>query len=99
MGKILLQIDTGKTAIADPEGNSSLDGMTAAINTIEYEHHEVHEGNGFVVSDVQNVNTTTMKWMVTTGMSKEEFKSDLCIQYDITPHGSVTYTWSKGDGW
>ena len=47
--------------IASPQ-----DGITTALKTISYEHHEIHGGSSFVVSDVQNVDSTTMKWQVTT---------------------------------
>ena len=43
-----------------------LDSSTHAFEVIDYEHHEIHGGSSFVVSDVQNVDTTTMKWQITT---------------------------------
>jgi len=43
-----------------------IDASTNTIQTIEYEHHEVHSGSSFVCSDLQNVDTTTFKWQVTT---------------------------------
>jgi len=45
---------------------SSQDKNTGAIITVTYAHHEIHEGDAFIVSDVQNVDTTSVKWMVTT---------------------------------
>ncbi len=43
-----------------------LDAMTEAATAIEYEHHEIHDGRAFLCSDVQNVSTSTIKWMITT---------------------------------
>ena len=43
-----------------------VDSSTHALNTIEYEHHEIHSGSSYTVSDVQNVGTTTLLWMITT---------------------------------
>ena len=36
------------------------------MQTIEYEHHEIHSGSSYTVSDVQNVDDTTILWMITT---------------------------------
>ncbi len=44
----------------------STDNATYVNTVITYSHHQVHEGNRFVVNDVQNVSTTTMKWQITT---------------------------------
>ena len=43
-----------------------VDSSAHAIVSIEYDHHEVHEGSSFVVTDVQNVDSTSMQWMITT---------------------------------
>ena len=43
-----------------------IDRATRTLQIIEYEHHEVHAGSSFVCSDVQNVDTTTLQWMITT---------------------------------
>ena len=43
-----------------------IDASTNSIQTIEYEHHEIHAGSSFVCSDLRNVSTTTFKWQVTT---------------------------------
>jgi len=47
----------------------NLDGSTKTIITIDYAHHEVHGGSSFTTSDVVNVDTTTVKWMITTSSS------------------------------
>ena len=43
-----------------------IDASTNSIQTIEYEHHEIHSGSSFHTSDVRNIDTTTFKWQVTT---------------------------------
>jgi len=43
-----------------------VDSVTNSLQIIDYPHHEVHSGSSFVVSDVQNVDTTTFKWQITT---------------------------------
>ena len=47
-------------------GQSGIDASTESLNTIEYEHHEIHSGSSFTASDVQLVGTTTLLWMITT---------------------------------
>jgi hypothetical protein len=44
----------------------NMDTTTRELVTLLREHHMVHEGNLYRISDVQNVNTTTLKWMLTT---------------------------------
>jgi len=46
-----------------------LDKCTRALVGITYGHSEAHSRSSFVVSDVQNVSTTTMYWMVTVSDS------------------------------
>lgn len=48
------------------------DASTDALTVIEYDHHEIHGGSSYTVSDVQNVDTTTMKWQVTTPDTKKQ---------------------------
>ena len=43
-----------------------VDDSSGALLTVDYAHHEVHEGDSYHVSDVQEVDTTTMYWMITT---------------------------------
>jgi len=47
-----------------------IDPKTGAVVGVGYAHHEIHEGSSFKVCDVQNINTTTQKWIVTTPDSK-----------------------------
>jgi hypothetical protein len=44
----------------------TIDRTTGALNTIEYEHHEIHGGRSFTVSDTVVADTTTVKWMIVT---------------------------------
>jgi len=53
----------------DGDGNIrmiKIDKITDALLSIPYEHHEIHEGDSFIVCDVQNIDTTTQKWLITT---------------------------------
>ena len=53
-----------QTSIAYP-----LDGVSMALEVITDEHHEIHEGDSYTISNVQSVDTTTFKWQVTTANS------------------------------
>ena len=53
----------GSDGVAD---GIKIDSSTSTISTTSYEHHEIHAGSSFTTCDVQNVDTTTLKWMVTT---------------------------------
>ena len=46
--------------------HARIDRSTNSLQVIDYPHHEIHAGSSFHVSDVQNVDTTTQKWMITT---------------------------------
>ncbi len=43
-----------------------IDVLSQALETITDEHHEIHQGHSYTVTDVQSVSTTTFKWQVTT---------------------------------
>ena len=43
-----------------------IDQSTRAQTNITYEHHEIHGGSSYHCSDVQQVDTTTLQWMITT---------------------------------
>jgi hypothetical protein len=43
-----------------------LDETTGANLGVDYSHHEVHEGESYIAPDVQAVDTTTIKWQITT---------------------------------
>lgn len=42
------------------------DSITHVLETIDYAHHEIHGGDSYIVTDVQNVSTTTIKYQITT---------------------------------
>jgi len=62
MGKMKARWGSGNNEIDDVR----MDASTNSLQTLTYEHHEIHSGSSFHVSNVQNVDTTTFKWMVTT---------------------------------
>lgn len=43
-----------------------IDSVSGAVRTIAHDHHELHDGDAYHISDVQQVDTTTLKWMLTT---------------------------------
>lgn len=45
---------------------SAVDSLTGADMAIAYDHHEIHAGHAYHVSDVQAVATSTKYWVVTT---------------------------------
>lgn len=45
---------------------NAIDASTNARIAIMYDHHEVHDGHSFTISDVQSVNTATIQWLITT---------------------------------
>jgi len=47
------------------------DSSTEALTIIEYEHHELHGGSSYTVSDVVNVSSTTVKWLISTPDSEK----------------------------
>ena len=46
--------------------NIGIDQVTRVLPVISYAHHEIHGGSAYVINDVQNINTTTVYWMITT---------------------------------
>lgn len=43
-----------------------IDASTNTLQTIAYEHHEIHSGSSFSTWDTVACDTTTVKWQVTT---------------------------------
>ena len=82
-------------ALVDPDGFSygiSTDKATYALNTIDYEHHEIHAGSSFTVSDTQACNTTTLKWMVVTPDSTKYAH----MLFELSSTGEATYLVTEG---
>lgn len=48
-----------------------IDIISGVDITMEFDHHEVHHGHSFKLDDVQAIDTTTRKWMVTTSNTKK----------------------------
>lgn len=48
----------------------TIDSLSKSVITIDYEHHKGHDGEAFVVNDVQNISTTTVKWLIEIPSSK-----------------------------
>jgi hypothetical protein len=40
------------------------DRITNALKTIEYEHHEIHDGRSFVIDDLRNINSGSENWLI-----------------------------------
>jgi len=77
--------DEVKVVLADFDDNA-----TNAIKTIAYEHHEIHGGSSFVVSDIQNVDTTNMVWMITTPNTTKW--GHMLFAFDCTGEMSIVVT-------
>ena len=43
-----------------------VDKTTRSVMTIDFAHNEAQDGSSYHCSDVQSVDTTTQKWMITT---------------------------------
>jgi len=54
------------SGIKNTQVSGAQDDSTGASSAVDYDHHELHEGSSFTVCDVQSVDTTTMKWQITT---------------------------------
>ena len=42
----------------------NVDEFSNAVVVIPWEHSQVHNGNSFLCSDVQNISSATIKWLV-----------------------------------
>ena len=69
-----------------------IDTNTRAITTINYAHHKIHSGSSFVCIDLQNVDTTTFKWQVTTPASTKYAH----IIFDLDCTGEMTVLITEG---
>ena len=57
----------GAFQIVDPDGNIAyIDTTTGDLVTVPEDHNQIHDGNSYTVSDIQNVNAGTFKWQITT---------------------------------
>ena len=97
VGAELIETDTGDRYIFNGTSWSqmqppSTDNMTYTNIVINYAHHEIHEGSGFIVNDVQNVNATTMKWQITTPSSSKYAH----VFFDIEGTGEISVVVTEG---
>lgn len=47
------------------------DDVSDAVKVIPFEHDKVHDRELFSIDDVQNIDTTTVKWLITTANSNK----------------------------
>lgn len=69
-----------------------MDASTHSIQTLEYEHHEIHSGSSFVCVDLRNVDSTTFKWQVTTPAGTKYAH----MVFDIDCTGEMTVLITEG---
>lgn len=68
------------------------DEYSHCVKVIQFDHHEIHEGDAFVITDVQQINTTTVKWVIQTADS-DEFCN---LIFKIRSEGEITFILSEG---
>ena len=81
--------------LQDPDDNSRLgkfDNKFSVPIVISVDHHEIHEGDSFIVCDVQNINTTTMKWQITTPNAAAHSH----IIFDVQATGEMSVVVTEG---
>lgn len=71
---------------------NQIDAVTNSRLTIDYPHHEVHDGRSYHISDVQNVSSTTEKWLITTPDSPRLSH----MVFDIRATGEMQVTITAG---
>ena len=69
-----------------------IDASTHAMETIEYEHHEIHSGSSFTVADTVVADTATVKWQVTTPDSTKYAH----LVFTLTCTGEATFLVTEG---
>lgn len=69
-----------------------IDVISGADVAMDFDHYEVHHGHCFKVDDVQQVNTTTKYWMVTTPNSKKYAH----MIFDVLCTGEVSVVITEG---
>lgn len=43
-----------------------IDAITNVLTTIDHDHSKIHSGSSWICNDVQNINATSMQWLITT---------------------------------
>jgi len=69
-----------------------VDSTTHAIETIEYEHHEIHGGASFSVADTVAANSATVKWQITTPDSTKYAH----LLFELACTGEATFLVTEG---
>jgi hypothetical protein len=72
--------------------NLRMDASTHSLQTIEYEHHEIHAGSSFTVADTVVADTTTVKWQITTPNSNKYAH----LIFTLTCTGEATFLVTEG---
>ena len=80
-------LDTDDVTITGP-----VDSISSALNVINYEHHEVHDGSSFTVADTVSCDTTTCKWQVTTPNTTTYAH----MLFELSCTGEATYLVTEG---
>ena len=69
-----------------------IDASTHTLQTITYEHHEIHAGSSFTVADTVACDTTTVKWQVTTPSGTKYAH----LIFTLTCTGEATFLVTEG---
>ena len=69
-----------------------VDSATHVLETIEYEHHEIHSGSSFTVSDTVACSTTTVLWLITTPNSTKYAH----MIFNLSSTGEATFLVTEG---
>ena len=97
------QVDLTTTAVASVEtqvdlvtdeiaARNAIDAATNARITLENDHNQIHDGRSYHICDVQNVSSTTEKWLITTP-DTTRFSH---IVFDIRATGEMSVTITEG---
>lgn len=70
----------------------SLDEITRALITLDYVHHEVHEGVMYSTTDTVAANTTTVKWQIHTANTTKYAH----LVFNLSCTGEATFLVTEG---
>ena len=56
------------------------DSVTGSLKTIAYEHHEIHEGNDYVVQEGIILNNNSKEYLITTPLSEKKAHMVIAIE-------------------
>jgi len=69
------------------------DGVTNAIRTIDYQHHEIHAGSAFTVSKVITVPAGLKAWLLITTPNSDKWAH---MTFSVTCDAAYTSTFYEG---